>query len=305
MVRAIDEHTITDAVIDQMSSTKNERLKEIMDAAVRHLHAFAREVSLGPDEWIEGIRFLTATGHACTEYRQEFILLSDTLGLSSLVNSLHDRRTIEDSTKSSLLGPFYRQDSPTYELGQSIAENCPGEEIGVYGRVIGADGHGVPHASIEVWQPDENGFYDLQKQDPSAMELRGRFYSDETGRYHFRTIKPRGYKIPMDGPVGDMVRAQGRHGWRPAHIHFLVGAPGFREAITALYMADDEHIDSDTVFGANESLITAPRANDPASPFASLPSIHFDFRLAAVRDAASGRVGADPSQLVKKAVEAQ
>jgi hydroxyquinol 1,2-dioxygenase len=305
MIRAIDEHTITDAVIDQMSTTKNGRLKEIMEAAVQHLHAFARQVNLTPDEWIEGIRFLTATGHACTEYRQEFILLSDTLGLSSLVNSLHDRRTIEDSTKSSLLGPFYRQDSPTFELGQSIAENCPGEEIGVYGRVIGADGHDVPHASIEVWQPDENGFYDLQKQDPSEMELRGRFYSDETGRYHFRTIKPRGYKIPMDGPVGDMVRAQGRHGWRPAHIHFLVGAPGYREAITALYMADDEHIDSDTVFGANESLITEPRANDPESPFRSLPSIHFDFKLAAVRDAASGRVGADPSQLMTKAVEAK
>ena len=134
MIRAIDELTITDAVIGQMASTKSERLKEIMNAAVRHLHAFAREVNLAPDEWIEGIKFLTATGHACTEYRQEFILLSDTLGLSSLVNSLHDRRTIHESTKSSLLGPFYRQDSPKFELGQSIAENCSGEQIGVYGR---------------------------------------------------------------------------------------------------------------------------------------------------------------------------
>ena len=307
MIRAIDEHTITDAVIDQMSGTKNERLKEIMDAAVRHLHAFAREINLTPDEWIQGLRFLTATGHACTEYRQEFILLSDTLGLSSLVNSLHDRRSIQESTKSSLLGPFYRQDSPTFELGQTIADNCLGEEIGVYGRVTDANGRPIVHASIEVWQPDENGFYDLQKQDPSEMELRGRFFSDEAGRYHFRTIKPRGYKIPMDGPVGDMVRAQGRHGWRPAHIHFLVGAPGYREAITALYMADDEHIDSDTVFGANEALITEPKTNGPGSPFGSLPSIHFDFMLGAAQITAnaaeSGRVGADPSQLVKKAAE--
>ena len=131
----------------------------------------------------------------------------------------------------------------------------------MYGRVTDANGRPIAHASIEVWQPDENGFYDLQKQDPSEMELRGRFFSDEAGLYHFRTIKPRGYKIPMDGPVGDMVRAQGRHGWRPAHIHFLVGAPGYSEAITALYMADDEHIDSDTVFGANESLITEPKPN--------------------------------------------
>jgi len=307
MIRAIDEHTITDAVIDQMAGTKNERLKEIMDAAVRHLHTFAREVNLTPDEWIQGLRLLTATGHACTEYRQEFILLSDTLGLSSLVNSLRDRRSIQESTKSSLLGPFYRQDSPTFELGETIADNCPGEEMGVYGRVADANGRPIAHASIEVWQPDENGFYDLQKQDPGEMEFRGRFFSDNAGRYRFRTIKPRGYKIPMDGPVGDMVRAQGRHGWRPAHIHFLVGAPGYREAITALYMADDEHIDSDTVFGANEALLTEPKTNDPGCPFGPLPSIHFDFTLAAAQDSAnaaeSGRVGADPSQLVKKAAE--
>jgi len=305
MLRTIDENTITDAVIDQMSATKDARLKEIMNAAVRHLHAFAREVNLTPDEWIQGIRFLTAAGHACSEYRQEFILLSDTLGLSSLVNSLNDRRSIQESTKSSLLGPFYRQDSPTLQLGQSIAENCPGDVIGVYGRVLSGSGNPIAHASIEVWQPDENGFYDLQKLDPSQMELRGRFFSDEEGRYFFRTIKPRGYKIPMDGPVGDMVRAQGRHGWRPAHIHFLVGAPGYREAITALYMADDEHIDSDTVFGANESLITAPKPGDSGSPFGALPGIHFDFKLAAAADAGSGRVGADPSQIVPKAAEAR
>jgi protocatechuate 3,4-dioxygenase beta subunit len=304
MLRTIDEHTITDAVIDQMSATQDARLKEIMNAAVRHLHAFAREVNLTPDEWIQGIRFLTATGHACTEYRQEFILLSDTLGLSSLVNSLNDRRSIQESTKSSLLGPFYRQDSPTFELGQSIADNCPGEAIGVYGRVMDGSGRPVARASIEVWQPDENGFYDLQKQDPSEMELRGRFFSDAEGRYLFRTIKPTGYKIPMDGPVGDMVRAQGRHGWRPAHIHFLVGAPGHREAIAALYMADDEHIDSDTVFGANESLVTEPKSGNSASPFAALPSIHFDFKLAAAAHAGSGRVGADPSQIVQKTAEA-
>ncbi len=301
MVRAIDEYTITDAVIEQMSPTSNERLTEIMNAVVRHLHALAREVNLTPDEWIEGIRFLTATGHACTQYRQEFILLSDTLGLSSLVNSLHDKRSIQESTKSSLLGPFYRKDSPTMQPGESIAEGCPGEKIGVYGSVVDRDGRGIANASIEVWQPDDEGYYDLQKQDPSQMELRGRFLTDKDGRYHFRTIKPVGYKIPMDGPVGDMVRAQGRHGWRPAHIHFLVSAPQYREAITALYMADDEHIDSDTVFGANESLTTLPRANDPASPFGAMSSIHFDFTLASAEAASSGRVGADPSQIVKKA----
>ena len=136
MIRAIDENSITDAVTDQMAGTKDQRFKEIMNAAVRHLHAFAREVNLTPDEWIAGIKFLTATGQTCTEYRQEFILLSDMLGLSSLVNALHDKRSIEETTKSSLLGPFYRQDSPTMKLGESIADNCPGEKIGVYGCVM-------------------------------------------------------------------------------------------------------------------------------------------------------------------------
>src|ERR1700722_18770116 len=134
-MRAIDEHTITEAALEQMASTPNPRLKEIMAVLTRHLHDFAREVDLTPEEWLEGIKFLTATGQACTAYRQEFILLSDTLGLSSLINSLHDRRATESSTKSSLLGPFYRQDSPTFQLGQSIATKMPGAEVGIYGRI--------------------------------------------------------------------------------------------------------------------------------------------------------------------------
>ena len=304
-MRAIDENTITDATIEQMASTKDQRFKQIMEAAVKHLHAFAREVDLTPEEWIEGIKFLTATGQMCTEFRQEFILLSDTLGLSSLVNSLHDRRATESSTKSSLLGPFYRQDSPTFQLGQSIATHSdntkmPGTEVGIYGRITDAAGEGIAHASIEIWQPDEDGYYDLQKHDPKEMDLRGRFFTDEDGRYHLRTIQPTGYMIPMDGPVGDMIRAQGRHGYRPAHIHFLIGAPGYREVVTALYLAGDPHIDSDTVFGVTESLVAEPKPNDPESPFGALPSIGFDFTLAAAKDGLSGRVGADPSQITSK-----
>ncbi len=300
-MRAIDENTITDAAIEQMSSTPDPRFREIMAAAVRHLHAFAREVDLTPEEWLEGVKFLTATGQMCTAYRQEFILLSDTLGLSSLVNSLHDKRATESSTKSSLLGPFYRQDSPTFQLGQSIAVKAAGPEIGIYGRITNAAGQGVPHASIEIWQPDEDGDYDLQKHDPKEMDLRGRFFTDADGHYHLRTIRPLGYMIPMDGPVGDMIRAQKRHGFRPAHIHFLLGAPGYREVVTALYIAGDDHIDSDTVFGVTESLVAEVKGNDPASPFAKLPAIRFDFTLAAAADAHSGRVGADPSQISSKA----
>jgi protocatechuate 3,4-dioxygenase beta subunit len=301
---AIDEKTITDVALDQMSDTPSPRLKEIMSSLVRHLHAFAREVDLTPEEWLEGIKFLTAVGQKCTEFRQEFILLSDTLGMSALVNAMHDRRALADVTKSSLLGPFYRQDSPTLPLGASIATKGKGSETVMYGRVVDSAGNGIPSASVEIWQPDDEGWYDLQLQDPSQMDLRGRFLTDAEGRYHLRTIAPTGYMIPMDGPVGDMIRAQQRHGYRPAHIHFLISAPGYREVVTALYLSGDAHIESDTVFGVTDSLIVHVNPNDPVSPVPGLPTIQYDFQLAALTgDKVSGRVGADPSQIVKKAAE--
>ncbi|HJT90140.1 MAG TPA: dioxygenase [Bryobacteraceae bacterium] len=301
-MRVINEQTITEAALEQMSTTTDPRLKEIMESLVRHLHAFAREVDLKPEEWINGIKFLTAVGQTCTEFRQEFVLLSDTLGLSSLVNSLHDKRATEASTKSSLLGPFYRGDSPKKELGDSIAGKGKGMEVGIYGRVVDAEGRGIANASVEIWQPDDEGWYDLQKNDPSQMDLRGTFHTDAEGRYHLRTIAPCGYMIPMDGPVGDLIRAQQRHGYRPAHIHFLVGAPGYREVVTALYLEGDSHLESDTVFGVTQSLVVGINKTDQASPFPKLPSIHYDFQLAATKGRdASGRVGADPSQIVKSA----
>jgi hydroxyquinol 1,2-dioxygenase len=296
----INENTITDVALAQMSSTPDARLKEIMSALVRHLHAFAREVDLTPEEWLEGIKFLTAVGQTCTPYRQEFILLSDTLGLSSLINTLHDRRAVEDGTKTSLLGPFYRQASPERNLGDLIADKTEGPKICIYGRVLNTAGEGIPGGTVQIWQTDDNGVYDLQRQDPSLMDLRATFHADSEGRYYLRTLRPLGYMIPMDGPVGDMIRAQRRHGYRPAHIHFMIGAPGYRELVTALYFRSDDHIDSDTVFGVTDSLVTETKVNDPASPFQDLPSIRFDFTLAAAdAKAESGRVGADPSQILK------
>ncbi len=300
-MRVIDENTITDAALEQMSKTPNPRLKQIMAALVRHLHAFTREVDLTPEEWLEGIRFLTAVGQKCTAHRQEFILLSDTLGLSALINALHDKRATEAATKSSLLGPFYRQDAPMMKLGDSIILHAEGTEVVFYGRVMDSTGKGIPHALVQVWEPDETGNYDLQKHDPSVMDLRGCFRADSEGKYYFRGLCPLGYMIPMDGPVGDMIRAQKRHGYRPAHIHFVIGAPGYRELVTALYVAGDEHIDSDTVFGVSESLIVPLNKKDPASPLPHLASIRYDFKLAAAKDQMSGRVGADPSQIVGKA----
>jgi protocatechuate 3,4-dioxygenase beta subunit len=300
-MRAIDHNTITDAALDQMSGTPDPRLKQIMESLVRHLHEFAREVDLTPEEWLEGIKFLTAVGQKCTPFRQEFILLSDTLGMSSLINALHDKRATQNGTKTSLLGPFYRQSSPLMNLGDCIVSS-PRQQILIYGQVIDVDGKGIPNATVEIWQTDEDGSYDLQKQDGvevPTMDMRGQFRTDAQGNYYMRTVLPLGYMIPMDGPVGDMIRAQKRHGYRPSHIHFLIGAPGYRELVTALYAHGDDHIDSDTVFGVTDSLVVKLDQNDANAPMKGYPSIRYDFRLALAAKDGSGRVGADPSQITK------
>ncbi len=297
-MRAIDENTITEAAIEQMAGTPNPRLKEIMECLVKHLHAFAREADLTPQEWLAGIQFLTDVGQKCTPYRQEFILLSDTLGLSACINALHDKRALEDGTKTSLLGPFYRQDSPEMSMGESIVDQ-PQKEVVVYGTVHDVSGNPIPNASVEIWQSDETGSYDLQKHDPSVMDMRGHFHTGEDGKYFVKTVVPLGYMIPMDGPVGDMIRAQNRHGYRPSHIHFLIGAPGYRELVTALYTYGDEHLESDTVFGVTDSLVVHVNEDDPNSPIPGIPSIHYDFQLGAASADGSGRVGADPSQITK------
>ncbi len=300
----LDREGVTREVIAQMASTPDARLREVMDAAVRHLHAFAREVELTPEEWLAGIGFLTAVGQACTPYRQEFILLSDVLGLSRLVNVMHDAEGREAAgTETSLLGPFFREKAPEFAPGDSIAvHETAGTEILLFGQILDASGRPVPHAAVDVWQTNAHGLYDLQAKDASVMDLRGRFRADSEGRYHLRTVQPIGYSIPMDGPVGQLVRRQGRHGMRPAHIHVLVAAEGYRELVTALYLADDAHIDSDTVFGVARSLAVTPAMGVPGAPRTDLPAIRYDFRLS--RRAAGetgGRVGADPSQIMPAA----
>lgn len=295
----LDQNSVTEAVIAQMASTPDPRLRTVMESLVRHLHDFARETRLTPEEWLAAIGFLTRVGQACTPYRQEFILLSDTLGLSRLVNLMDDQANrIGEATETSLLGPFYREAAPKFGYGESIATHAKGPEMMLFGRVLNEAGEGVPDAIVEIWSTDADGAYDLQANDPSVMDMRGQFRTDAEGRYAIRTLVPLGYSIPMDGPVGDMVRAQQRHGFRPAHIHMLIGAEGYRELITALYLGDDPHIDSDTVFGVSESLVVQPRRGLPDAPAPELPCVRYDFRIArrAPHDS-SGRVGADPSKI--------
>jgi protocatechuate 3,4-dioxygenase beta subunit len=292
----LDEFSATEAALAQMAATPNPRLKEIIDAAVRHLHAFARDVNLTPEEWLAGIGFLTAVGKACTPVRQEFILLSDVLGVSAVVNALHDKKARELGSQSSLLGPFYREGAPELKLGDSIVKNASVPEIVVYGRITDNGGQPIPNALIQVWQTSEHGLYDLQTLGETGMDLRANFRTDKEGNYWFRTVRPLGYSIPMDGPVGEMVRQQNRHGFRPSHIHFLIGGDGFRELVTALYFGDDDHIDSDTVFGVSGSLVVNA-TDDPSSPVKGLKAVHYDFRLAHAAPGESGRVGADPTKL--------
>ena len=297
----LDEFTVTDAALAQMAGTADPRLREIMDAAVRHLHAFAREVNLTPAEWLNGIRFLTEVGHACTPLRQEFILLSDVLGLSAVVNALHDKTAQENGTQSSLLGPFFREHAPEFALGDCIVAEPGAPEIVLRGQVTDAQGAPIPGATIGVWQTDAAGQYDLQAHDHDRMDMRGNFTCDAHGRYHFRTVRPLGYSIPLDGPVGAMVRRQNRHGMRPAHIHFLIAAAGFRELVTALYFGDDDNIASDTVFGVSNSLVVRFAADDLDSPIPGLRSVRYDFQLGHARADGDGRVGVDPASLVAAA----
>jgi protocatechuate 3,4-dioxygenase beta subunit len=299
MQQDLDENTVTDAVLEQMSHTPNARLKFVMEALVKHLHDFAREVDLTPEEWLYGIGFITQIGQTCTPSRQETILLSDTLGLSALVNALHAKKNLAKATDPSLLGPFYRAAAPVKALGDSIAavpDQAP--EIAFYGQIQDSMGRGIPHAELTVWQTDAEGYYDMQLHGEEQMDHRAIFTADAHGNFHFRAVRPLGYYIPMDGPVGAMINAQLRHGCRPAHTHFLISAPGHAELVTSLYFGDDQYIGTDTVFGVSTSLIIEPK-QDANSPMPNLPSVHYVFTLSPANADGGGRVGADPSQLVK------
>jgi hydroxyquinol 1,2-dioxygenase len=250
----LTEANITDAVIQTFQGAEDVRLREIMTSLVKHLHAFVRDVNLTEAEWLAGIQFLTATGQKCDERRQEFILLSDTLGVSTLKDLINNRKP-EGLTEWSILGPFYRAGAIELPLGANMAEGTPGEAVIISGHVLAPDGTPLAGALLDVWQSDAEGFYDLQKMEANEMALRGRFRTNDKGEYFFRTIKPSFYPIPEDGPVGKMLRALGRHPYRPAHIHFQVSAEGFKMLTTELYLNNDPYLDSDVVFGVRSSLV--------------------------------------------------
>ena len=253
-MRDFNEHTATAAVIERMADSNNLRLKEIMTSVVTHLHAVVREVEPSMDEWMAAIRFLTDTGHISDEKRQEFILLSDTLGVSMLVDAINNRKP-SGATESTVLGPFHVAGAPRMEMGDTISRDGKGYPAFVSGRVLDQGGKPIAGALLDVWQTSSDGAYDVQDPSQPEMNLRGLFSTDADGRFFFRTVKPKHYSIPTDGPVGRMLQALGRHAMRPAHIHFIVGAPGFEPVTTHVFVAGDEFLDSDAVFGVKDSLV--------------------------------------------------
>jgi catechol 1,2-dioxygenase/hydroxyquinol 1,2-dioxygenase len=303
-MRDLNELNVTDEVLESLAAAPNGRLKTIMSALIRRLHDFTREVELTPAEWLEGIRFLTAIGQQCSPNRQEFILLSDTLGLSTLVNAIQNRK-LTGGTPSSILGPFFKKGVPLSPLGTSIVadEAAPGQRVVIEGSVTDVDGNPVVGAEIEAWQTSAEGKYDIQLREEGELDYRGRFLSEAGGRYFFRSVVPVGYPIPDDGPVGEMLEALGRHPNRPAHVHFLIRAAGHDELVTALYVAPDPYIESDTVFGVSRSLVVEILPPSADSAFPTLPRIVYDFRLAKLTAPQTRRmrVGADPAAMLSEA----
>jgi hydroxyquinol 1,2-dioxygenase len=219
------------------------------------LHGFAREVKLTEAEWLKGIEFLTQTGHITNAQRQEFILLSDVLGLSMLTVVMNNDKP-DACTQATVLGPFHVEDAPHYKLGDDVANGAKGQPCQVQGSVKGVQGEAVPQARIEVWQSDEKGLYDVQYADRSQHQARGILTADAQGRFHFQSILAMPYPIPHDGPVGQLLEATARHPWRPAHLHFKIDAPDYETLITHVFRKDDPYLASDAVFGVRESLVT-------------------------------------------------
>ena len=252
-IRNFTEDTLTAEVLRRIESTPDPRLKEVMTSMVKHLHAFVREVRPTQEEWFTGVKFLTETGHWCDDKRQEFILMSDTLGVSMLVDFINYGKTAK-ATESTVLGPFYVEGAPELPQGANIARpGTPGDPCVVECSVFGLDGKPVAGALVDVWETGGDGFYDVQKSE--GTNLRARFRTGGDGRLGFRCVRPVSYPVPHDGPVGKMLTATGRHPMRPGHLHFMIQAPGFDKLVTHLFVRGDEFLDSDAVFGVKESLI--------------------------------------------------
>ena len=263
-MRDFDENSITDAVLQRLAGAEDPRLRHVAQSLVKHLHAFVRDVEPSFEEWQAAISFLTRIGHMCDGKRQEFILLSDTLGVSMLVDAINHRLPA-GATPTTVLGPFYVEGAPELPLGAEVARAMKGEPLHVSGRVSTAGGSPIAGAIVDIWHSDEDGYYDVQRPDQPDANLRARFRTDSEGRFHFWTLTPTSYPVPDDGPVGELLRATGRHPMRPAHVHFMIAAPGHETLVTHVFVAGDPYLDSDAVFGVKQELIAEFTQHPPGT----------------------------------------
>ncbi len=255
------EARLTDAVIARLSPDADPRFRQIMQSLIRHLHGFVREVELTEEEWFEGIKFLTATGQKCDDKRQEFILMSDVLGVSMLVDAINHRSS-EGTTETTVLGPFFVHGAPEIDNGGDMAAGWSGEPTYVSGRVLSTEGKPLAGALLDLWQSNSEGSYDVQLADTGGKQLRAKLRTDAEGHFGLRTILPTSYPVPTDGPMGLVLERMGRHPMRPAHLHFMVSAPGYETVVTHLFVKGDPYLESDAVFGVKDSLIVEFKRNE-------------------------------------------
>ncbi len=259
------EENSVEVVTGRNKNARDARLQQVMEVITRKLHEAVKEIEPTQEEWLQAIMFLTRTGQMCNEWRQEFILLSDTLGVSMLVDAINNRKP-SGASESTVLGPFHVKGAPELEMGANICLDQKGEDMFIQGRILDTAGRPIEGAVLDVWQANDEGFYDVQQQGLQPdFNLRGVFRTGPDGRYWFRAVKPKYYPIPNDGPVGQMLDHLGRHPNRPAHLHYIIKADSFETLITHIFDPDDPYINSDAVFGVKESLLAEfKHTHDPA-----------------------------------------
>jgi protocatechuate 3,4-dioxygenase beta subunit len=265
-MRTVTKESITETFVGYFGEDTDPRLREIMASLARHLHDFARETQLTHAEWNKGLDILRQAGNITTPERDEFVLLSDVLGLSSLVDMINSS---EDGTNSSVLGPFHVSNPPARDMGADLRADNEGELILVQGKVCDADGKPIAGATLDIWQTAANGLYSSQDPEQDIYNFHALFTTGSDGRYQFTTVRPVSYTVPTDGPVGELLQATGRHPWRPSHLHYIVKAEGYRDLVTEVFPDDDPYLDEDTVFGVRDDLVMTyvkqPAANFPDS----------------------------------------
>ncbi len=277
-MRDVTKDNITDVFMGYLGEDVNPRVREVMGSLVKHLHAFAKEVNLTHEEWNTGIAFLEKSGEISDAERHEFVLLSDVLGLSSLVDMINSK---PEGTSSSVLGPFHISGSPPLPIGGDMRRDFPDQMLLVEGTVKDTDGNPIEGATLDIWQTAPNGLYSSQDPNQDTYSFHGIQTVGADGNYGFTTVKPVEYTVPTDGPIGDLLRACGRHPWRPSHLHFIVEAEGYRPLVTEVFPDDDPYLDEDTVFGVREDLVMSYQTNDastfPADGYALSGSVKEDF----------------------------